>query len=240
MTMQGPTSRRGSTSTVDSLELHGSLTLANSLRSSPSTLVDETHSHSNASSVDHSILAAVWEAAAEDVLRSTDLQAIQLLCRYCIYEDYSVLRSILRTRWVSVLNSFLLQLSAGTYSRDDVDNLSLDLKIQVILQRLVPPLPVRNLRSHWESLAALLESDASYVALQLDEGSLSWFREITFSDYIREALYPEGYVDSVEKFIDWHNNLFNDSFHYLEHFPHAVEKFAQIAEVSESMALPLL
>lgn len=81
---------------------------------------------------------------------------------------------------------------------------------------------------------------ASSVALQLNEGSLSRFRKITFSDYVREALYPEEYVDSMEDYIDWHNGLFNEVFDRLENFPDEVEKYAQIEQVSAATTLPFL
>ncbi|KAI4093047.1 MAG: hypothetical protein LQ339_007770 [Xanthoria mediterranea] len=238
--MQGPTSRHGSTSTVNSLELHRSLTPADSLASSPSTLVELTPSNSYASSVSDSILPG-WDAEAEDILRGTDLQAIQLLCRYRTYRDDSIPGSILRTKWAPILNSFLLRLSAGTYSRGDVADLDLDQKVQEILQRLVLSFPVEDPWRHWASRAALQESDASCVALQLNEESLLRFRKITFSDYVREALYPEEYVDSVEDYIDWHNGLFNEVFDRLENFPDEVEKYAQIEQwaISQSLLLAL-
>ncbi len=181
-----------------------------------------------------------WDAEAEEILRGTDLQVIQLLCRYRTYRDDSIPGSILRTRWAPILDSFLLRLSAGTYSRGDVADMDLDQKVQEILQRLVLSFPVEDPGKHWASRAVLLESDASCVALQLNEESLSRFRKITYSDYVREALYPEEYVDSVEDYIDWHNGLFNKVFDRLENFPNEVEKYAQIEQVSAAPTLPFL
>lgn len=237
--MHGPTSRHGSTSTVNSLDFHRCLTSANSLASSPSTLVELTQPNSYAPSVNDSILPG-WDAEAEDILRGTDLQAIQLLCRYRTYRDDSIPGSILRTKGAPILNSFLLRLSAGTYSRGDVTDLDLDQKVQEILQRLVPSFSNEDPWRRLQSRAALLESDASCVALQLNEESLSRFRKITFSDYVREALYPEEYVDSVEDYIDWHNGLFHEVFDRLENFPDQVEKYAQIEQVSAATTPPFL
>ena len=138
------------------------------------------------------------------------------------------------------MNSFLLQVSAGTYTRGDVDYLSLDQKVQEILLRLVSSYHVEDLWRNLASRTALLESDASSVALQLNEESLSWFRKVTFLDYVSEARYFEGSVDSVEDFVDWHHALFQDLFLRLETFSNEVEKFARIAEVSETMILSLL
>lgn len=237
--MQGPTSRHGSTSTVNSLGLHRSLTPSNSLASSPSTIFELTPPNSYASSVNDSILPR-WDAEAEDILRGTDLQVIQLLCRYRTYRDDSIPGSILRTRRAPILDSFLLRLSAGTYSHRDVAYMDLDQKVQEILQRLVLSFPVEDPWKHWASRAVLLESDASYIAFQLNNESLSWFRKITFSDYVREALYPGEYVDSVEDYTDWHNGLFKKVLDRLENFPNEVEKYAQIEQVSAAPTLLFL
>lgn len=69
---------------------------------------------------------------------------------------------------------------------------------------------------------------------------MSRFRKITFSDYIREALYPEEYIDSVEDYIDWHNGLFHEVFDHLKNFPDQVEKYAQIKQVSAATTPPFL
>ncbi len=86
---------------------------------------------------------------------------------------------------------------------------------------------------------ALLESEASRVALELEEESLSWFRRISFSDYVREALYPEEDVGSVEAFKDWHDGLFNQVSDRLESFPEEEGKYAQIEEVSAATTIEL-
>jgi len=72
MIIQGPISRYGSTSTVNSLELHRCLTPANLLASSPSTLVELTPLNSYALLVNDSILPR-WDAEAKEILRGIDL-----------------------------------------------------------------------------------------------------------------------------------------------------------------------
>lgn len=89
----------------------------------------------------------------------------------------------------------------------------------------MPSFPLEDPPKHWASHTALLESDASRIALQLNEESLSRFRKITFPDYIQEVLYPEEYIESVEDYINWHNGVFNKVFNRLENFPDEVEKY---------------
>ena len=237
--MQGPTCRHNSNSIVNSLELHRCLALTNSPTSSASTLVGLTSSISSASSVNDSILPGL-DAEADAILRGTDFQAIQLLCRYRMYQDDSALRSAFQVKRRPILNCILLQVSAGTYSRGDVDNMTLDQTVQEILLRLVPPYHIEGPWRNRASRTALLESDAWSAAWHLNEESISCFRKVTFLDHLSYALYPEGNVDSVEYFVDWHNALFEDLFRRLQLFPDEVEKFAQIAEVSETVTLPLL
>lgn len=130
------------------------------------------------------------------------------------------------------MNNFLLRLSAGTYSRSYTDDLDLDQKVKEILTQLEPSRP--DNRSWWHSTpsAALLQPDAPLVALELYEESLSWFADITFLDYVREALYPDEDVQSLEAFEDWHDDLFNQISDRLEKFPGETEKFVQVIQVS--------
>jgi len=243
VTMQGPGSRRGSISTTDELELHRLLKPENSLPSRPSTLFESSYaisvhessispgSQSYASFVDESILPW-WEAEAEDILRGIDLQTIRLLCRYRLYKDSSIPASIPRTRWTPILNSFLLQLGVGTYSRSDIDNLDLDQKAKELLTRLEPSIPDDD--GPWGCLpssAAFFQLDASQVASKLNEESLSLFKNITFLNHVRKALYPGETIDPVEAFKGWHDDLFHLVLGRLKSFPAEEEKFVQIKQV---------
>ena len=70
-----------------------------------------------------------------------------------------------------------------------------------------------------------LEPNASHIAIELNGKSWSLFRNITFSDFIREALYPGTTVKPIESFKDWHNCLFYKVCDYLKQFPAEEEKF---------------
>ncbi len=222
--MEGPGSTHSFSSTAIELEPHRPLTPENSLASHPSTLFES----SCGSSVHDSILPW-WEAEAEDILRGTDLQAIRLLCRYRTYRDSSIPASILRTRWTPTINTFLLQLTAETYSRRDVDDLDLGQKVEVLLRWLEPSRPAD--RTWWHSPLPALQPNAAHVASELNEQSWSLFRDITFSDFVREAFYPEETVEPVETFKDWHDDLFYEVLDRLERFPAEEEKFVQIQQV---------
>lgn len=234
ITMQGPAARRGSFSTVN--EFHRPSTPQDSLASDSSTLCISSSAVSSSSSYISSIGDSVppwWQAQAEHILRrDTDHQAIRLLCRYRTYRESSTPASILRTRWTPILNSFLLNLSAGTYSQSYIDDLGLDQKVKEILTWLEPSRP--DNRSWWHSSlsAVWLQPDASLVASELYEESLSRFADITFLDYVREALYPDESVLPLEAFEDWHDDLFNQISDRLEMFPGETEKFVQVIQVS--------
>lgn len=240
MNMEGPGSNHSSSSTVIGLKLHRTLTPENSLASSPSTVFESScgssvHDSSISlgiqqyeSSVDDSI-PPWWEAEAEDILRGTDLQAIRLLCRYRIYRDSSIPASILRTRWTPTMDTFLLQLTAEIHSRRNIDDLDLDQKVEVLLRWLEPSYPADRTWLH--SPFPALQLNASHVASELNEQSWSLFRDITFSDFVREALYPEANVEPVETFKDWHDDLFYQVLDQLEQFPAEEEKFVQIQQV---------
>ncbi len=241
MTIQGPGSKRGSFSTVNELQFHRPLTPQNSLASCSSTLFRSSIASSLRSSYTSSIDDSIppwWEAQAEYILRGHDLQAIRLLCRYRTYRDSSTPASILRTRWTPILNNSLLQLSAGTSSRSHVDDMDLDQKVKEILTRLEPSRP--DDRTWWHSTlpAALSQPDASNVASELNEESLSRFESITFLDYVREALYPNEDVLPLEAFKDWHDDLFNQISDRLENFPGETEKFVQVVRVSAAVPIP--
>ena len=134
-TMQKPGSRRGSYSTVSPLEFHRSSTPENSQASSFSTLVEGTPSTSNVSPLSQVFSYASpednsswpwWDAEAETIFRGPNLQAIQLLCRYHTYRDDITPGLILRKRWPSTLNRFLVDLSTETYSWDNAAELDVD------------------------------------------------------------------------------------------------------------------
>lgn len=247
--MQGDGFGRGSNSTVDVLDLHRSPSPENSRASTSSTLVEctfaisDTSSVSGVSSVSYITLDSIWpwwEVEAEKILRGPSLHAIQLLCRYHIYRDDCTPESILRKRWPSRLDSFLLNLSGGTYNCSDVTDLDLDQKVREILKRLVPSVPAAETRSDLASSTLLPEPNAARLASKLNDESSLRFQKITFADYIREALYPEGTVESLVDFNDWHDSLFNQVSDRLEGFPEEAARFAQIEQVSAAVTTPLL
>ncbi len=240
--MQAPSSKRGSTSTINHLELHRLSTREDSSTSSPSALVGSNHTapvnDSYASPLNDASLPW-WEAEAEVILRGTDLQAIQLLYRYHTYHSDHTPGSVLRTRWPPILSGLLLRMSSGTFSRRDINVLHVEQQVEEILKRLAPSRSVGVHWDPWASYPALLESEASQVALELEAESLSWFRRVSFSDYIREALYPEKDIDSIEAFKDWHDGLFNQVSDRLASFPDEGVKYAQVEEVSAATTIPL-
>lgn len=245
--MQSPEFIRDFNSSANNPNHHRHLKPENPFASSHSTLVEQTVSASYASSTfdvlpvfDASVIAPKrpwWETEAEDILRSTDFCVIQLLCRYRVFRDNSIPYLILQERWPLILDGFLLRLNAGKITRDIVIKLSLDQKVEEILKRLMPSHPAPDF-SLCVSYSMLLESDASRIASKLNGESLSWFEKITFSDYVREALYPEKVVRSVKTFKDWHDLLFNEIFGYLKNFPQDVEKYTQIEQVSATAIIP--
>jgi len=232
MTMQGPRSNCGSSSTVNDLDTHRQSTSQSPLLDFPPPYATvPSPAPSYASSVDNELLHW-WDVEAEKVLRGSDLQAMQLLCRFHTYRDDSLPRSILRTRSVSTLNTFLLHLGAGTNSRQAVVDLDVDQKVEEILKRLIPSLPPSNSGGNWVSHKAVLQQDASRVASELNEASFLEFQKISFPDWVREALYPDDYVDPVEDFIDWHNGLIHQVYDHLKSCPDEIEKYNQIEKVN--------
>lgn len=237
--MQGWGSRCSSRSTIDDLELHRSSTPETSRASFPSTLVELTSSACSAPSVSYEPPAndpvrPWWEAEAEKILRGPSLQAIRLLCRYRVYRDDSTPGSILQRRWPSSLNSFLVNLSAGTYNWGDVADLCLEQKVMEILKRLVSSIPVANV---WRDLASptlLLEENASHLASKLNEESLSRLQNITFTDFVRRALYPEESIEPILDFEDWHDSLFNLVCNNVERSLLEAWKYVQIEQVSKA------
>jgi len=246
--MQRFESGRGFDSTVEYLELHRPLTSERSQASTP-TLVERGSAISNASSISdlyssygpaaNDAIWPWWAAQAENILRGSDLQAIQLLCRYRIYKDDSTPESIFREIQPSRLNSFLLDLSEGTYNDLNVADLNLNQKVREILKRLVPSVSVADIRRDLALSTLLLERDATRLASKLNDESSLRFQKITFTDQIGEALYPGRTIESVLDFNDWHDSLFNEVSYRLETFPEEAEKYAQIEQVSAAFTMPV-
>ena len=220
MKMEEHGSNHSHSSTASNLKLHRPLP-GNSLASSSSTLFE--------SSVDDPVLPW-WEAEAENTLRGNNLQAIRLLYRYRTYEDSSIPASILRTNWTPTLDAFLHQLTVETCSRHDVDDLDLDQKVKMLLKWLEPSRPAD--RNWWHPPIPAMHLNASDLASELNEQSWLLFRDITFSDFVREALYPGETVEPIETFKDWHDSLFHEILDYLARFPAEEEKFVQVQQVS--------
>lgn len=201
---------------------------------------------SNAATVDFGVLPVIkrsvastedwresrWETEAHTILRGFNFHDIQLLCRFRIYRDYDLPRQILRTRWKSTLNAFLLFLDAGKCSREDVADIRIDQEVEVILERLEPPLS--DSQAHWYPLMAMSDS-AVEIAAGINRASVSSFNKISFSDHVRQALdYPNDAVDSVEGFFFWHDVLLYRLSRYVQRYPSERIKYIQVATVNKS------
>lgn len=159
-----------------------------------------------------------WKTQTEYILRDNDLQIIRLLCRYRTHRNSSTSASILRTKWTSILNNSLLQMSAETFNRSHVDDMNLNQKMKKILTRLESSRSDDKTWWHSTLSATLSQSNASNVVSKLNEKSLSRFESITFLNYVRETLYLNENVLSLKTFKDWHDDLFNQIFDRLENF----------------------
>lgn len=243
--MEGPRSNQSSSSTADDLELHRS-SPANSLALHSSTFFESScgssvHNFSTSSRdqpyesfVDDPVLPW-WEVEAEEILRGGDPQFIRLLCRYRIYRDSSIPASILRTSWTPALDTFLRKLSEDIHGGCGVDDLDIDQKVGLLL-RLLEPLRPAN-RTRWHSPLSILQLNASSIASELDEQSRLLFKDIRYSDFVRETLYPEETVEPIETFRHWHDSLIYEVLDRLEHFPAEEEKFVQVQQVSTIVSI---
>ncbi|MCJ1280672.1 hypothetical protein MMC21_008502 [Puttea exsequens] len=90
-----------------------------------------------------------------------------------VTRDCSIPASILRTKWTPILNSFLLQVAAGTYSRSHVDDVGQEQKAEELLKWLEPPHPKERDSSFSTIPETLLRPDASHVASELSNESWS-------------------------------------------------------------------
>lgn len=61
---------------------------------------------------------------------------------------------------------------------------------------------------------------------------------ITFRDYVREALYPNEDVRPLEAFKGWHEDLFIQISDRLENVPKRTEEFVQVVRVSVAVPTP--
>ena len=171
-----------------------------------------------------------WDVEAERILRGSNLQAIQLLVRFRPYADESLPRSILSKRWTFRLNTFLHHLGLEEDCRTIVDP-DVDSKVEEILKRLVSS-PTADFQGYWTPQKAINEPDASRLASGLNEASSIEFQRISYPDLVRQAIYPDDYVDAVEDFIDWHNGLLEQIHGHLKTFPDEIGKYDQVERVS--------
>lgn len=168
----------------------------------------ETHSSSSfySSSVDD-LSCRWWEDGAKNILRENDLQNIKLICRFRIYSDENLSREILHMRWLSLLNTFFLNLHKD--DRQAVNDLNKDQKVEKILKKLVSSLSFSD-SSNIQKLHKLLqEENVSQSVLDLNEASCSAFKRIFFSDWARSARDSHELIDLVNDFLDWHDSLQN-------------------------------
>ena len=105
-----------------------------------------------------------------------------------------------------------------------------DSKVEEILTRLVLS-PSSDFRGYWTPQKAINEPDASRLASELNEASFMEFKRISYPDLVRQALYPDDYVDAIENFIDWHNGLLEQIYGHLKTFPDEGGKYDQIERV---------
>ena len=105
-----------------------------------------------------------------------------------------------------------------------------DSKVEEILTRLVSS-PSSDFRGYWTPQMAINEPDASRLASELNEASFMEFKRISYPDLVRQALYPDDYVDAIENFIDWHNGLLEQIHGHLKMFPDEGGKYEQIERV---------
>jgi len=195
----------------------------------PSYSAVSTAPPSYASSVDGQT-AKWWDVEAERILRGSNLQAIQLLCRFRPYADESLPRTIPSKRWTPRLNTFLLHLGFEEGCQTIVDP-DVDQKVEEILKRLTPS-PSLDSRGPWAAQKAIHEPDASRLASELNEASFMEFKRISYPDLVRRSLYPDEYVDTIEDCIDWHNGLLQQILGHLKTFPDEVGKYDRIERVS--------
>ena len=176
-----------------------------------------------------------WEEGAEKILRGSDLEAIQLVCRFRTYRDESLPGEILRTRWSPLLDAFFVRLHAG--DRETVAELDKDQKVEGILKQLSPSFPSPD-PLEIQLLHDLLPiADTSLVALELNKISCSAFKRITFSDWARAARDPGDYVEPVEDFFDWHGSIQDLLEERIEEFPDEIENYMQMEEVDATIAI---
>lgn len=95
------------------------------------------------------------------------------------------------------LDTVLRQMTAGTYSKREVEDLTPAQKVKLLRGWLVPP--AQRLSC---SRPPGLHSNVSQVGLEVNERSRSLLGDITFSDFIKETLYPNQTIVAIEAFTD--------------------------------------
>lgn len=199
----------------------------------------EIHSSSPfySSSVDD-LLCRWWEDGAKNILRENDLQNIKLVCRFRIYSDENLSREILHTRWLSLLNTFFLNLHEG--DRQAVNDLNKDQKVERILKKLVSSLSFSD-SSNIQKLHKLLqEENVSQSVLDLNEASCSAFKRIFFSDWARSARDSHELIDLVNDFLDWHDSLQNIVKSRLRDNSDEMKKYVQIKIVDAFVMIEMI
>ena len=244
MAMEDLRSNQSSSSTAVDLELHRPLSenspasSSTSFVSSSSTSVYDSftssRNQSHQSSANDPVLQW-WEIEAKDILRGGDPQPIRLVCRYRIYRDSSIPAAILQMDWTPALDTFLRSMIEDINSMWDIDDLGKDQKVGLLL-KLLEPLPPADRSWLHPPLLPAFQPNAAYIASELDKQSWSLFKDITFSEFVREALYSEQTIEPIETFRDWHDSLFYAILDYLEQFPEEHQKFVQVQQVSTTLS----
>ncbi|MCJ1385856.1 hypothetical protein MMC17_008980, partial [Xylographa soralifera] len=167
-----------------------------------------------------------WDVEAAQILRtSLSIQDIKLIFRFRLYQDETLPRFALQTRWEAMLNNFLDWLHI---ERDELDKYQ---KVEAILRQLAPP-PPRKVCWNWTPSDAMYETDTERIAAEIDEQSHSQFKEFPFEDWVRRSL--GFYVPSVAEFCNQHSELRGQLNAHLNNHPEAYLKYVCVAKALSS------
>ena len=136
--------------------------------------------------------------AARILRTSLSIQDIKLVLRFRPYQDETLPRFALQTRWEARLNDFLDWLHI---ERNELDKYQ---KVEAIIKQLAPP-PPPKVCWNWTPSDAMYETDIERIATEIEEQSHSQFKEIPFEDWVRRSL--GFYVPSVAEFYNQHSEL---------------------------------
>lgn len=168
-----------------------------------------------------------WEDEAKIILGGYDVQAIQRLIRYRLFDDQNLPRMVLQNRNENIVMGFLLDLVAPqeeAFVKGFLQNQQVAEIIRRSRMASVPLLPWAWLPSWQDS-----DSDPEAIATAIDAESHLQFSRVAFEEWVR---YSIGYrTTSVEWFLQQHTNLFIHLLTYLRGFPDEIEKYIKVEKV---------